>query len=136
MKCPKCNANWDGGDIYEVLFKRTKDSEDCYIGYEPEQIELIAKEYGWTKENPVRFQRLITVKRRNGSNCWQCPDCKHYFYKDPTIKRKAYLIYSQDMEPMAVFTDRATAEAEIFNNNSQPERKKYFHLMVLPLNSI
>jgi hypothetical protein len=123
MNCPHCDADWDAGDVYEVLFKQTKDPEDCYVGYEPEQIELIAKHYGWTKENPVRFQRLITVKRNRGSNCWQCPDCKHYFDKDPTIEVKMteiYLLFSlHDFAPIAAYSDKEMAEEAVYRFNKK-----------------
>jgi hypothetical protein len=90
MNCPHCNANWDGGDIYETLLERSKDPDDLFFGDKPKKIERIAKNYGWTKENPTRFQRLITVYESACnmpvlvSSAWQCPDCKHYFDEDPT----------------------------------------------------
>lgn len=72
--CPKCDADWDGGDIYEQL-----KALDTYKEKSDEEIKMIASHFGWTEENKVRSTKLIGIEvreRYDGISYYQCPNCK------------------------------------------------------------
>ena len=70
--CPKCNADLDGEDIYEVLIREFPDESK-------ETINEWAGSYGWTPENKEKFKNVIhvTCLGDKSSNHWQCPKCNH-----------------------------------------------------------
>lgn len=73
QECPVCGANWNAGDIYEVLR-----NHDGYKGWTNEKILEAASHYGWSKENPKHFTRLIGIEilgQYDGVSIWRCPDC-------------------------------------------------------------
>lgn len=77
-ECPKCKANWDGGDIYEQLLL-----SDYYQGKSDAEIKKAAGMYGWTPKNPKRFSKIIGVElswdhpnHYEGVSYWECPGCK------------------------------------------------------------
>jgi Zn-finger nucleic acid-binding protein len=133
MNCPHCNGDWDAGDAYQVLLLRSKDPEDYYFQRTPNQIMEIANGYGYTKENPIRFNRVIELHKNNAYldkvqtdevAAWQCPDCKYIFIEDPTLETKMteiYLLFSlRDSAPIAAYSDKEMAEEAVyrFNNNN------------------
>lgn len=75
--CPNCNANWDAGDIYEVV-----KSNQLYSGWGDDQIKNTAYAFGWTEENKKQFSRLKNVTQTDGSHLWQCPDCEAEWSQD------------------------------------------------------
>jgi hypothetical protein len=77
-RCPECNANWDGGDIFEIL--RTQDW--CKDKSDEELRAYITQCYA----PPHRFSRLIGVElaydhpdHYDGVSYWECPDCHYQF---------------------------------------------------------
>ena len=68
--CPKCKADFEQEDIYEHFLKEYND---------PKKALETAEMYGWTKENPQRFSRLIGMYDIGEDNTthWRCPDCGH-----------------------------------------------------------
>lgn len=73
-ECPECKASWDGGDIYQYFRNSSKYSDKT-----DEEIEDIVSSYGWTKENPKRFSKLIGIEvlgRYDGISYWKCPECE------------------------------------------------------------
>ncbi len=68
--CNICGADWDDGDIKEAFVKQ---------GNSEDEAEKIARAYyGWTKEIPTRFSRLVGIEDStiyDGISYWQCPDC-------------------------------------------------------------
>ena len=82
LECPKCKTSWDGGDIYEH-FKEHYCETMPLLEAEKEALET-AGQYGWTKENPKSFKKIITgvelswdhPKHRDGVSYWLCTECK------------------------------------------------------------
>lgn len=84
--CPECNANWDGGDIFEK-FRSMRDDENhehhsYYKGQTDEDLIKSAGHYGWTKDNPRRFGEIIGMElsyddpeHYDGVSYWLCPGC-------------------------------------------------------------
>jgi len=70
-RCPKCNVNLNGEDIYQHFFDKYKNEEEALKA---------AEMYGWSKENPKCFRREIGIEVRgvyDGVIAWKCPDCGH-----------------------------------------------------------
>lgn len=69
--CPQCNADWNGGDIFETL--RAQDW--CKDKSDDELRAYIQNAYA----PPYRFSRLVGIECRggyDGVSFWECPDCK------------------------------------------------------------
>ncbi len=67
--CPNCNADLDGGSIWEHFFQETGSEEKA---------DRIAKMYGANRERG-KFGRAIGLYDRD-KDCtvgWKCPDCGH-----------------------------------------------------------
>lgn len=76
--CPECNANWDAGDIFDVLRPQDwcKDKSD-------EELRAYIRQF---YSPPYKFSRIIGVElpydhpgHYDGVSYWMCPDCKHQF---------------------------------------------------------
>jgi hypothetical protein len=69
-QCPYCHVYLDDGDIYEELKKHYPDKSH-------EELIVIAKDYGWTPENKIRFSRKIGVydMEKDRTMHYECPDC-------------------------------------------------------------
>ena len=67
--CPKCNADLDGGSIWEHFFRSFKDEKKA---------DEIAEMYGATREKG-RWGRAIALYSRDEDRtvAYKCPDCKH-----------------------------------------------------------
>lgn len=85
--CPECNANWDGGDIYEhfleAKFNPNHEQHGYYQHKSLQEIKETAWGYGWTEEEPRRFGHVIGVElplddpdHYDGVSFWQCPECE------------------------------------------------------------
>lgn len=81
--CPECGADWDAGDIFERLKEMRAHGREFYANKTDEEIENIARQYGWAPGSPKHFSRLIGVElphghpeHYDGVSFWQCPDCK------------------------------------------------------------
>lgn len=77
-RCPECNADWAGGDIFEIL----RQQDWCKDKSDEELRQDIKTWYG----PPYKFSRLVGVElsrdhpeHYDGVSYWQCPDCKHQF---------------------------------------------------------
>ena len=70
--CPICGANWDAGDILEVL-----SGMPYYANHTAQQLLESAANYGWTSENRKQFSRCISIYDQSLDRTvgWQCPDC-------------------------------------------------------------
>jgi hypothetical protein len=82
--CPECGTNWNNGDIVEVFTKMRADGDDFWKDKTDEEIEKHANNYGWTKEKPKCFSRIVGVEIRgyyDGVAYWSCPDCKHKWHR-------------------------------------------------------
>jgi hypothetical protein len=49
-ECPHCHSNLDGGDIYDKFIE---------LGYGEQRALEAATHFGWTKDNPKRFSRVL-----------------------------------------------------------------------------
>lgn len=70
--CPHCNADWDGGAIFDSLRQQTH----FRLLNDAELRDLISDCYG---NAAGRWSRLIGVEvqgRYDGVSFWQCPDCQ------------------------------------------------------------
>lgn len=89
--CPECNAEWDGGDIYEHFLEAKFNPNHEQHGYYGDktlaEIKETAGHYGWTEETPRRFGKLIGIdmsmdlnatedEQYDGVSYWQCPKCQ------------------------------------------------------------
>lgn len=75
--CPKCNADWCAGDIFDAL------RQAGYTDKSDEQLREFVKQ---CYSPPYKFSRLIGVElpynhpeHYDGVSYWMCPDCKHQF---------------------------------------------------------
>jgi hypothetical protein len=75
--CPECNHSWDKGDVMDYV-------KESYPKFEEEDLLKIAKrDFGWTPENPRRFNHLLFIEASDGdidfdgsSGYYQCPNCQ------------------------------------------------------------
>lgn len=67
--CPHCNYCLDEGDIYESFLEKLKT---------PEKALEAAHNYGWSKDNRLRFSQIIGIYdfARDEVSHYICPDCK------------------------------------------------------------
>jgi rubrerythrin len=67
--CPNCNADLDGGSIWETFFQLTGSEEEA---------DRKAEMYGATREKG-RWGRTIALYDRDKDRtvAWKCPDCEH-----------------------------------------------------------
>jgi hypothetical protein len=82
--CPECDANWSDGDIFEVFKDMRANGDAFWKDKTDEEIEQHANNYGWTKEKPKSFSRIVGVEIRgyyDGVAYWECPDCKHKWHR-------------------------------------------------------
>lgn len=71
-KCPECDADWDAGDIFDILRRQV-----FYTNTSDEELRTLVES---SYSPPYKFSRLIGVEIRgkyDGVWKWQCPDCKH-----------------------------------------------------------
>lgn len=68
--CPNCQADLEGEDVYEYFLQQYRD--------EKKALEA-AEMYGWTKENPKSFSRIIGLysDSLDRTIAFMCPDCQH-----------------------------------------------------------
>lgn len=74
--CPNCHADLKGPDIYERFLEMYEDEAQALVA---------AGMYGWSKETPKRFGRVIGLEYEglyDGVSAWQCPDCGHKWDRD------------------------------------------------------
>ena len=75
--CPECEISWDNGDAMDYV-------KESYPKLGEEDLMKIAKrDYGWTPENPRRFNHLLFIEASDGdidfdgkSGYYQCPSCQ------------------------------------------------------------
>lgn len=82
-KCPHCNKDWDGGDIYDVLA-----SMGVNVIKSQKDVEELAKGYGWTPENKLHFSNTNTIEIDHPlmkEVFYQCNKC-NYVYEALTGK--------------------------------------------------
>jgi rubrerythrin len=67
--CPNCNADLDGGSIWETFFQLTGSEEEA---------DRKAEMYGANREKG-RWGRTIALYDRDKDRtvAWKCPDCEH-----------------------------------------------------------
>lgn len=68
MICRYCTETLDGGDVFEVLRERYPDRTDA-------QIERDARQYGWTKEDPIHFSHEVIIQPDKEPQFTICPAC-------------------------------------------------------------
>ena len=75
--CPKCGFLLDGGDIFETFKKMKTDGDPHYKDKTDKEIKEVAAMYGWSKENPKRFSKIIGIEIGHDEiSYWKCPSCK------------------------------------------------------------
>ena len=76
--CPNCKSNWDGGDIKQALSLM-----DINQFKKDDELEKLAGEYGWTKENGKRFTATkvyeVSPTPLVKFVFLECPECLHVF---------------------------------------------------------
>lgn len=74
--CPHCDADLDGGDIYESFISMGKSEE--------ESLE-IASGYGWSKETPYRFSNIVGQVDliQDRITHYTCPECEKTINLNP-----------------------------------------------------
>lgn len=78
--CPHCNSLLDDGDVYEHFLEKYNDHEEALES---------AAFYGWSKEEPARFSRIVGVYclERDRTTHFECPDCKGIIQRDSSVVR-------------------------------------------------
>lgn len=66
-RCPNCNADLNGGSIWEYFYKKEGDEKKA---------DEIAAMYG-ADRNKGRWGREIGLSDGDSVRQWQCPDCDH-----------------------------------------------------------
>lgn len=66
--CPKCNANFDGGDIVETFIAQ---------GKTPEAARKSADAYGYSKGRTQWGRQIGIEGDHDRIEWWKCPDCGH-----------------------------------------------------------
>lgn len=81
-KCPKCGFDFKGPDVKEHLLSEMR-TMPHFDGMSDEELNTqaiqIAKNYGWTEEEPRSFSLIIGVELPgavNGVVLHQCPGCE------------------------------------------------------------
>lgn len=74
--CPSCGVSWEGSDVYESL-----NSLSALKNKSIAEIEAIANNYGWSKETPNKFSKVIVIETEDGKIFYKCPEirCGHVF---------------------------------------------------------
>jgi hypothetical protein len=75
--CPKCKTDWRGDDIYDKLR-----SMEGYSEKTDSEIVEIAERYGWSKNKPKSFSKLLSIEIQgeyDGILYYQCPKCETYW---------------------------------------------------------
>jgi len=65
--CKHCNANLDGGDIFEHFMLEYRDHIKALKA---------ARSYGWSSENRIHFSKFIIVQPDKDPQYEICPECK------------------------------------------------------------
>lgn len=75
--CPKCGTQWKGEDIFQYFLNKSNEPDNYYSGKTEEEIVEVASHYGYTKEKPVYWNKLIGVETDDydGVSIWRCPEC-------------------------------------------------------------
>ena len=75
--CPECNHSWDKGDVMDFIKKSYP------MLNEDELLRKAERDFGWTPENPRRFNHLLFIEASDGdynfdgqSGYYQCPNCQ------------------------------------------------------------
>jgi hypothetical protein len=81
-KCPECDADWNNGDIFDVLRPQTW----CANMTDEELKRYISVYYS----PPYKFSRLIGVEYPGDDwiSEWACPDCDARFPRFKEAKRE------------------------------------------------
>lgn len=68
-KCPNCKINLEGEDIYLYFLRE-------YAGDRARALDAAA-DYGWTKEKPCNFSKVIAVydMEADRTMAYECPEC-------------------------------------------------------------
>lgn len=91
--CPECNHSWDKGDVMDFM-------KESYPKLGEEGLMKIAKrDYGWTPENPRRFNHLLFIEASDGdidfdgsSGYYQCPNCQIAWGSDDGQRTDKYKV--------------------------------------------
>lgn len=72
-KCPECNYDFNGEDIYETFLKQGKSEQEAF--------EIASMYYGYSFENKKCFRKEIAVEtsQYDGATFYHCPECKAYW---------------------------------------------------------
>lgn len=68
MNCKHCDADLDGGDIFQHFLYKYNDREKALES---------AKRYGWSETNKLRFSSAVIVQPDNKPQYIVCPVCKN-----------------------------------------------------------
>lgn len=85
-RCPACNSDWCGDEIFDVLRK-----QDWTNGHSDEELRKYVEN---SYSPPHKFSRLVGVQlphdhpgHYDGVSYYMCPDCRH---KWPRFKHGTY----------------------------------------------
>ncbi len=70
MICRYCNYNLDDGDIFEVLSNLEE-----YKNYSKDEIINVARDYGWSQDNPKHFSKIHIIQFPIKPQIEVCPEC-------------------------------------------------------------
>ena len=68
-KCPKCDFDWDAGDIFEALSRLA-----AYKLKSERELTNAALLFGWTKINQLHFSKIIVHEISKELIFYQCPN--------------------------------------------------------------
>jgi hypothetical protein len=76
--CPKCNADMDGGSIYETCIQQRENYEYWQDKTDAEIRQIVEEHY----RPPYRWSRWIGIEIQgeyDGVSYYRCPDCDSVF---------------------------------------------------------
>lgn len=75
-KCPRCEENWNAGDIKTVLSKLS-----IFAHKSDYELSQIATKYGWSEFDKTNFSKASSVILEDGREIFKCPNirCGHLF---------------------------------------------------------
>jgi hypothetical protein len=116
-KCPKCDFNFDAGDVRDVLRVELA-KRIVQFGLDKELTEEDLDEacalYGWTKETPVHFSHILGIDiegAEDGLILHQCPECSTTWDRF-TGREGTYMPNTPTIEDAVILDEEVTESNE------------------------
>lgn len=94
-KCPNCEEDWTGEDVHTEL-----NGLSVFTHKTPNEMENLASNFGWSKDNPSKFSKVIVIDIEAEKELYKCPNirCSHLFDPETGIEWESIENYREDIE--------------------------------------